>query len=208
MRILIFGASGQTGHELLAQAIPLGHEVTAFVRNAGKLGQVNSRVHVIHGDITDAATVNRAVEGHDAVLSVLGAPTPIRPYPAFRTGIENIIRAMEAAAVRRFIYLSFLGVRAGAEDLGFFFNHVAARLLRHAIADHAANEYAIRTSRLAWTIVHPPKLTRGRRTSYRSGEQLTITSVVPSISRADVADFMLQQLTEDRYVLRSPRIMN
>jgi len=95
----------------------------------------------------------------------------MRPYPAFRAGVENIIRAMEAADVHRLIHLSFLGVRAGEEDLGFCLNQVAARLLRHAIADHRANERAIRASRLAWTIVHAPKLTSRRPTgTYRSGE--------------------------------------
>ena len=53
MRILIFGASGQTGRELVAQAVPLGHEVTAFVRNAGTLGHVEPRVRIVHGDIAD-----------------------------------------------------------------------------------------------------------------------------------------------------------
>lgn len=107
------------------------------------------------------------------------------------------------------MYLSSLGVRAGEEKLGVFLNHVAARLLRHAIADHAANERTIRASRLAWAIVHAPKLRRGGRTwSYRSGTQVAIQSVVPSISRADVADFMLRQLEEDTYVGRSPRLMN
>jgi len=111
--------------------------------------------------------------------------------------------------VRRLVYLSFLGVRAGEERLGFFLNQGAARLLRHATADHAANERTIRASRLAWTIVHAPKLTSGRRTgAYRSGEQVARKSVVPSIYRWDVANFMLRQLTEDIYVRLSPRLMN
>ena len=209
MKILVFGASGKTGREILRQAPDRGHETTAFVRDGKKLGELDAAAHVVQGDITDAAVVTRAVEGHAAVLSTLGASNPLRPYPAFRTGVENIIRAMEAADVRRLIYLSFLGVRTDKEDLGFLLNHVASRLLRCAIADHAANEAAIRASRLAWTIVQTPTLTNARATgTYRSGEQLTIQSIVSSISRADVADFMLRQLAEDRYILRSPSIMN
>jgi len=209
MNVLIFGASGQTGRELVAQALGLGHDVTAFARRPETLGRADGRLRVVQGDIIDAAAVTRAVEGQEAVLSALGASTPMRPYPAFRTGVEHIIHAMQAGDVRRFVYLSFLGVRAAEEDLGFFLNHVAARLLRHAIADHAANERTIRASRLAWTIVHAPKLTRGRRTrTYRGGEQIPIQAVVPSISRADAADFMLRQLADDTYVGRTPRVMN
>ena len=121
----------------------------------------------------------------------------MRLYPEFRTGVANLV------------YLSFLGVRVGEERLGFFLNQVAARLLRHATADHAANERTIRASRLAWTIVQAPKLTTGRRTrTYRRGEHVAIQSFLPSISRADVAEFMLRQLAEVTYVGRSARIMN
>src|SRR5215204_2778617 len=158
MKIVIFGASGQTGRQLVAQACDLGHFVTAFVRRPETVGPPDARVRVVQGDIIDVAAVTRAIEGQDAVLSALGASTPMRPYPAFRKGMENIVEAMQAGSVRRLVYLSFLGVRAGEESLGFFLNHVAARLLRHAIADHVANEQTIRASRLAWTIVHAPKL--------------------------------------------------
>jgi putative NADH-flavin reductase len=209
MKVVIFGASGQTGRELVTQALELGHVVTAFARRPETLGGADGRVRVVQGDIVDVAAVTRAVEGQEAVLSALGASNPMRPYPEFRTGVANIVKAMQTSDVRRLVYLSFLGVRAGEERLGFFLNQVAARLLRHAIADHAANERTIRASRLVWTIVLAPTLTRGRRTrTYRSGEDVAIQSVVPSISRADVADFMLRQLAEVTYVGRSPRIMN
>ena len=71
------------------------------------------------------------------------------------------------------------------------------------------NEQAIRESGLSWTIVHPPKLTNGRRTgTYRSGEDVAVTSFLPSISRADVAEFMVRQLTNETYVRGRPRLMS
>jgi putative NADH-flavin reductase len=209
MKILVFGASGQTGREIVRQAVARKHEVTAFVRNPSRLQDLAARVQVFQGDITDPAAVTRAIEGHAAVLSALGAPNPIQHYQPFQTGIENILHGMEALDVRRLVYLSFVGVNAGTEDLRFFLNQVASRLLRAAIADHRANERAIRASRLSWTIVHAAKLTNGRMTgAYRSGESVPIRSAVPLVSRADVADFMLQQLTDVRYISRSPRVMN
>lgn len=209
MNIVIFGAAGGTGRELVTQALELGHVVTAFERRPKTADGADGRVRVVRGDIVDVAAVARAVEGQEAVISALGASNPLRPYPEFRTGVANIVQAMQASGVRRLVYLSFLGVRAGEEHLGFFLNHVAARLLRHSIADHAANERTIRSSRLDWTIVLPPKLTNGRRTrTYRSGDDIAIQSAMPSISRADVADFMLRQLADVTCVGKSPRIMN
>jgi len=208
MRIVIFGASGLTGRELVTQALALGHDVTAFSRHPHALARPDKRLRIEEGDITDAVAVGRAVEGQGAVLSALGAPTPMRPYPALQTGIDNVVRAMETSGVERLVYLSFLGVRAGGDHLGFFVNHVAARLLRHAIVDHAANERRIQMSRLAWTIVHAPKLTGGPRTAqYRSGEDIPVDAFIPTLSRADAADFMLRQLTDDGHIRRTLRVM-
>lgn len=111
MRIVIFGASGLTGREFVTQALTLGHDVTAFSRHPRALGRSDKKLHIEEGDITDAVAVGRAVEGQGAVLSALGAPAPMRPYPAFQTGIDNVVRAMEASGVERLVYLSFLGVR-------------------------------------------------------------------------------------------------
>jgi len=207
MKVLVFGASGLTGRELVKQALRAGHVVTAFARHPHAVG-ADSRVRVVQGDIVDAPAVLQAVGGQEAVISALGAPTPTSPYPPLRTGIAHIIAAMQQHGVKRLVYLSFLGVRAGEEPLGFFLDHVASRLLRHSIADHRANEQAIRASGLKWTIVHPPKLTNGRRTgTYRSGEDVAVTSFLPSISRADVAESMLRQLTDESYLHRRPRVM-
>jgi uncharacterized protein YbjT (DUF2867 family) len=208
MKVLVFGASGQTGHELVRQALRAGHVVTAYARRPDAVGS-DSRVRVVEGDIVDATAVARVVQDQEAVLSALGAPTPVWPYPAFRTGVANIVSAMEQGGVSRLIYLSFLGVQAGEGRLGFFLEQVASRLLRHSIADHRANEQAIRASQLRWTIVYPPRLTNGRRSgAFRSGEDVPVQSLLPSISRGDVAEFMLRQLTDEAFVRRSPRVMH
>src|SRR5688500_2686383 len=131
MNIVIFGAAGGTGRELVTQALELGHVVTAFERRPQTADGADGRVRVVRGDIVDVAAVARAVEGQEAVLSALGASNPLRPYPEFRTGVSNIVQAMQASGVRRLVYLSFLGVRDGGVHLGLFLNHVAARLLRH-----------------------------------------------------------------------------
>jgi putative NADH-flavin reductase len=80
--------------------------------------------------------------------------------------------------------------------------------MRNVVADHEAKERIIRATSLDWVIVRPPRLTNGpRRGTYRSGVGIRATSLIPRISRADVADFMLRQLEEDEHVRQTPAVM-
>jgi putative NADH-flavin reductase len=66
----------------------------------------------------------------------------------------------------------------------------------------------IQQSHLDWVIVRPPLLSNGPRTGvYRAGGHLEARAVIPTISRADVADFMLRQLTDDKYLCQTPSLM-
>jgi putative NADH-flavin reductase len=136
MNVLVFGASGGTGRELVAQGVEQGHTLTAFVRNPAKFEIKHAKVKIIQGDVVDARSVDAAVKGHDAVISALGASTILRRDPAITGGVQNIIRAMEAAGVPRFIYLSALVVRAVHEQLNFFGKYVLVPILGNVAADH------------------------------------------------------------------------
>jgi len=200
MRITIFGASGATGRELVSQARAAGHDVSVFARSVA--GVARQDIRVCQGDIVDAAAVRAALENQDAVLSALGAPSPFQPYPAFLDGIRNIVTGLEAAGPRRFLYLSFVGVPESRHQFGFVGQHlIAPWVLRQATEGHRLNEEIIRASPIDWTIVRAPKLTDGPRTSaYRMGEDLKSRGFVPTIARADVAEAMLQELGQPRYV--------
>ena len=92
--------------------------------------------------------------------------------------------------------------------VGFVLRYIAPIPLRHEIADHEVKESLIRSSRLDWTIVRPPKLTNGAATGdYRSGDEISTWKPVPMLSRSDVAQFVLQELVEPRYVRRAPRLL-
>jgi putative NADH-flavin reductase len=153
--------------------------------------------------------VERAVRSQDAVLCALGASTPLRHDPTLVVGIHNLVEAMERLQVRRLVYLSFLGVHDGRRQLSLLGRYVVAPLLlRKVAADHARKEAIIQQSSLDWVIVRPPRLTNGRRTgAYRSGADIQATMVVPRVSRADLAEFMLVQLNGDTYLCRTPAIM-
>jgi uncharacterized protein YbjT (DUF2867 family) len=209
MNVLVFGASGGTGRELVGQALRRGHRVTAFVRRGGVASDEQPARTTIRGDVRDGDAVDAAVRGHDAVLCALGAATPLRRDPALVDGIRHIVAAMERHGVRRLVYLSFLGVHEGRAQLSPLGRWIVAPLLlRNVVADHEAKERIIRASSLGWVIVRPPRLTEGpRRGTYRSGVAIRATSVVPRISRADVADFMVRQLDDDTFRRQAPAVM-
>lgn len=208
MRLLVFGASGQTGLELVRQALDRRHTVTAFVRRPDPFPPTASPIQLVHGNVADYQAVATAVLGHDAVVSALGVGIPLRHDPNVIVGVQHILRAMQEHHVRRLIYLSFIGVRDSRAAVGFILRYVARIPLRHEIADHEAKEALVKASELDWTIVRPPKLTNGPRTGrYRSGEQITTWKPLPLLSRADVVDFILHELAHPRFVRRAPRLL-
>ena len=207
MKLLVFGATGGTGRELVKQALAHGYEVTTFVRDPAKLGDItHASLHVARGDVLDPAVVEKAVPGRDAVLCSIGAGaerTTLR-----ENGTRNIVAAMEKVGVRRLICQSSLGVGDSRTNLGFFTKYVIVPVfLRHAFADHERQEAVVKQSALAWTIVRPPHLKDGPHTgTYRQGFPTTDTGIQGTISRADVADFMLEQLTSETYLHQTPGV--
>jgi putative NADH-flavin reductase len=209
MRLLVFGASGQTGHELLRQALERGHSVTAFVREPARLAVKDPAIRVVQGNVRDAPSVKSTVPDHDAVVCTLGVGTPLKHDPDVIAGVRNIILAMQEHRVRRLVYLSFIGVHESRPAVGVVLRYVAPIALRHEIADHEAKEALIKASRLDWTIVRPPKLTAGALTGrYRSGADIKTRAPVPLLSRADLAHFILQELAEPAYVGRAARLLH
>lgn len=208
MNIIIFGASGLTGHELVKQALQQGHHVTAFVRTPAKLDIKHNNLFIFKGNVFDYKAVEDAVRGNDAVLCALGASTPFKRDPILVEGVRNIIDAMKQSGAQRLIYLSFIGVRESRKGLGFFINYFLVPLLKNVIIDHEEKEKLIKESHVNWTIVRPPKLTNGKHTGiYRFGEHVQPNSLILFISRADLADFMLRQLNDNSFIRKAVSVM-
>lgn len=205
MKVLIFGATGGTGRQLVEQALGQGHTVTAFVRNPARLPLQHANLQLIQGDVMDYKSVERAVQGQQAVLSALGAPAT-QTATVRSDGTQNIIRAMEKAQVQRLICLTTLGMGDSQSLLPFSYKYILIPLLlRRAFADSEIQEKRIRQSHLDWTIVRPATLTNGTRTGvYRHGFPTTAKGLKIKISRADVADFMLKQVWDNSYVKQTP----
>jgi putative NADH-flavin reductase len=200
MKLLVFGASGGTGRELVAQGLQQGHELAAFVRTSPD-PPFEARVRVIQGSVTDdAGAVAEAVRGRDAVVCTVGVRNAFRSSGLIVRSLRNIVPAMQAHGVRRLVLVSAFGVGASRREAPLLPRILYRLLLEDIFADKLAGEDYLRESALDWTIVYPVLLTKGPRTGrYRAGEHLELAGM-PKISRADVADFVLAELADGRYL--------
>jgi putative NADH-flavin reductase len=206
MRIIIFGSTGGTGIELVKQGLELGHEVVAFARTPSKLDDLkHENLSIVQGDVLNYEDVAIAMdESAGAVLSALGN-TLKKGDVTTSSGTKNIIKAMKASGIKRFICETSLGVGDSFGQPGFVFTKIVVPLLlKHAFADKEIQEEHIRKSDLDWIIVRPGALTNGKKTSeYRLGSEKYIKG---KISRANVAEFMLKQIETDEYLRKTPAI--
>jgi uncharacterized protein YbjT (DUF2867 family) len=207
MQLVVFGATGETGRELVKQALGHGHSVRAFVRNPDRLKVIHHRLEVVTGDVQDAKSVAAAVAGQDAVLCALGV-NERKPNTILSDAVRTFVGAMQAEGVRRLLYVSSLGVGETKGQLGPIYNHVVLPLLlKEIFADKETAETVVRESGLDWTIVQPARLTNARLTGkYRAGPGAAKGRWFPKIARADVADFMLNAVERKLFIREVPAI--
>jgi putative NADH-flavin reductase len=201
MKLLLLGATGLTGQQLLAQALEQGHDVTVLVRNPTKLTGDRSRVRAVTGSATDPAVVDDALQDRDAVLCALGTRSPrsLVSSDLMIASMRALVPSMERRGVSRVVVESALGVGQSAQQAPPAIRLAFATFLRQVGKDKAAAEDYLRASELDWTVVYPPALTNGAATGdYRQGESLRLKGL-PKISRGDVAQFMLSQLADATY---------
>jgi putative NADH-flavin reductase len=208
-RVLVIGPTGGTGRELVAQALEHGFEVTALARDPAKVQISHPRLKVVRGDVLDPTSVDAAVSGQDAVVSALGHRRLFVPSRVQSEGTRNVVRAMEAHGVRRFVCETGIGLGNSAGRLGlfatFFFLPVVLPIY---FWDKARQEQVVAQSSLDWILVRPGVLTdRAKRGAYRHGVNVGSFILTGTIGRADVADFMLKQLTNDQYLRRAAAIL-
>ena len=207
MKVLIIGASRGVGRCLLERALAQDHQVTAAVRNPAAVDIRHAQLHVVPCDVLDAEAVTRALAGQEVVFCTIGDNTR-GPTALYSTGARNIAQAMQAHQVRRLVFLSNFGVLGEkARDLrGAALLFLAKRLIRHTLADHRRALQEIQDHAPEWIAVRPLPLTNGP----WSGQYRTAVDGIPAksshIARADVADFMLRQATDDSYLNQAPAI--
>jgi uncharacterized protein YbjT (DUF2867 family) len=205
-RILIIGATGGTGRELVAQALERGYAVTALVRNPSKLQIDDPRLTVMRGDVLDSESVSVAMRGQEGVFCALGHKRYFSPTRILSEGTRNLLSAMEAHGVRRLVCETSLGLGDSAGRMGLYYTcFIIPVILPFYFWDKTRQERAIAESNVEWTIVRPGVLTNGsRRGQSRHGRGIGSFLWTVRISRADVADFMLNQLVSDTYLGAAP----
>jgi putative NADH-flavin reductase len=191
-KLVVFGATGGTGLELVRQAVERGHSVTAFVRSPERLGAFRESITVRQGDLLKAAELEQVIRAHDAVLSAFGPRVPVSKADAhlLQQFAVALTSSMVHAAVRRVV----------VESVAFLFRdsivppaYLLGRLLfPRTVADASAMERVFEESDLDWTMVRPPQLTGKPYTGKYRVREGHLPRFGFKISRADVADFMIQ----------------
>jgi len=201
LKLVVLGATGATGLEVVRQAAERGHSVTAFVRSPDRLGGLKDQITTQEGDLLDSLQLAQVIKGHDAVISAFGPRLPLSKSDAhllqqFATALTS---AMEKTAVSRVV----------VESVAFLFKdsiippaYLLGRLLFPTIvADSAAMEDVFEKSALEWTMVRPPELTNKPYTGRYRVREDHLPRFGFKISRADVANFMIRAV-ENRASIR------
>jgi putative NADH-flavin reductase len=207
-RVLIVGATGGTGRQLVTQALERGYAVTALVREPLRLQVDHPQLTVIRGDVLDEAAVEAAMRGQEAVLSALGHKRYFYPTRILSKGTRNLLHAMETHGVPRLICETTLGIGDSAGRMGLYYTlFVIPVILPFYFWDKTRQETMIAGSNVEWVIVRPAALTNGeKRGESRHGRRVGSFFLTLRISRADVAGFMLDQLASDTYLRTAPGV--
>lgn len=205
MRVLVLGAGGKTGDLVVERALAAGHEVTAFVHD--HTSRHDERVRVIVGDSEHASVVADAVAGHDAVIDAIGGKTPYKKTELESNTARNVVDAMQTHGVRRLIVVSMLGVGDSKEQAPFWYEFLLKpTFLRGADQDKARMESVVSGSGLEYVIARPPILTDDD----PKGCSMVITAeaIGHSITRSDLAQFLVDQLTCDDFIGQAVVVVN
>ena len=205
MNILIIGATGGTGKELVKQSLERNYTVTALVRKPDKIKISNKRLTIAKGDVLNPDSLSSVIKNQDVVVCALGHKRWFYPNKILSQGTQNIVNEMEKNNVKRFICETSLGVGNSFGRLGLYYTlFTIPFVLQFYYWDKGKQEKIIRNSSLDWTIVRPGILTNGKqRGKYRHGEKVGNFLWSVRISRADTSDFLLNQVTDDTYLKKA-----
>ncbi|NND16150.1 MAG: SDR family oxidoreductase [Eudoraea sp.] len=208
MKILLIGGTGGTGKQIIKQALDRGHEVTALVRNPKKVKMQDPKLTLKKGDVLVPETLERSFQGHHVVISALGHKKFFIKTTILSRGTRNIIQAMKSNQISRFICITSLGINDSRFKLGLYYTFfVIPFIILFYFLDKEKQEGLIEKSDLDWTIVRPGQLTNGRKKGhYKQGKGLGNYILTKMISRADVANFILQELEGNNYVRKVAEI--
>jgi putative NADH-flavin reductase len=209
VKLLVLGATGKTGQQIVSQALEAGHHVTVVARDRSKVTTEHPRQQVVTGDcVTGAPALAESMRGQDAVISAIGRGYSFKSEQLIAQSVPGIIAALQAANVQRLMFTSAVGVGDSYKDAPLMAKVFFRTLLRGIYADKLIGDNLIRASDLEWTIVQPTQLTDGPLTKrYRSGERLALAGKA-QISRADTAHFILDRINDAMTIRKTLIVSN
>jgi putative NADH-flavin reductase len=210
--VVVFGAGGRTGRLIVERALVDGHRVTAALRHPEALSDLDQRwadshrLSIATVDVRDAQAVNAALSGHDAAVSAI-ASRGRDPHGLFSSGTRTIVEALEATTIRRFVCISSRGVNLEDPGLPLLYRRVVRPLLlRRVYADMRTMEALVCASALDWTLVRPPRLVdTSAGGSYRVEDGHNPRGGW-TLSRADLAAFVVEHLDSAQWIRRMPTL--
>ena len=209
MKILVLGASQGTGALAVKAALDRGHKVTAFARHPDKLVLEHADLVRVSGDFHNQESVAKVMPGHEAVIITASSTTlkGFRDNPTyFSQGTARAIAAMKANAIKRLVVLSAMGVGESRKLANFFLDKlVIGFLLKAPFLDHERQEKLVMESGLDWVIARPTRLTNGPARK-QSTKTPRLQKVPSAISRADVADFLVEAATVDTWLRQAVQL--
>lgn len=201
MNLLVIGATGPLGREIVSSALVAKHNVTALARNPAEAG-FPATVKVARGDVLNRGSLTEALRGQDAVVSSLGSKLSLKPVTLLSEGTRNLVNAMRAAGVRRLICITGIGAGDSKGHGGFVYDRIIQPLLLSEVyKDKTRQEAVVRESGFDWTIVRPAQLTDGHAKgagAYRVLCDLTGVTAT-KVARKDVAAFTLDLLAAQNH---------
>jgi nucleoside-diphosphate-sugar epimerase len=204
MKVLVIGSTGRTGVIAVRKLLEKGHTVTAFARNPADVKVQHERLKVVKGDARDAASVDAAVEGQDAVLNAFG-PRSLKKDDLQEVQMRHLVAAMKKHGVKRIVNLSALGAGDSAHTSPFFFKIIRNTILRNVYGDKNRAEPILLGSDLEFINVRPGQLLD---TPARGGVRVSKlgTDLEMKLTREDLADFMIAQLDGNEHLRSSPMV--
>ena len=152
-RLLVLGATGGTGQQVVSQALEQGHDVTVLVRNPRRLSTIHDRLQVLTGNVVDERALTDAMRAQNVVISTMGVGKSLKSSGLIARSMPAIVTAMKRHGIRRLIFTSAYGVGATRRDVPLLPRMLIRLLLRDLYADKEAGEDYLHRSDLDWTLI-------------------------------------------------------
>ena len=205
MNVLVFGGTGKTGSLTVERALAKGHTVTVLVRDPIKFKVPN--VRVITGNATNPSDVLAAMHGQNAVIETIGGTTPWKSVTLESDSIHAILHAMQEENVPRLISVSMMGIGDSLSQAPFWYRYLLMPTFLHgSTQDKTTKEAAITAEHVEYVIVRPPILKDTPATG--QAHILAPNAIGHTITRADLANFLVDQLETDANLNRAVTVVN